>query len=163
MRRGCLNSVPTAEAQHCLEQGADCKTCAGILCNAKVEFQHCRECSSTDSVSCFRSPGSFPSVLCSGYLDECFVHLENNTVTRGCVSTANVPIQNECQNVNGEFCETCGDTNNCNNRLIDGEFCLTCDVESDPGCFENANFTMRTQCPLSINKRGCYLFYDGGM
>lgn len=163
VRRGCLNHIPIAETELCLEQGDSCKTCVGIFCNAKVGFQHCRECSSTSSSSCFRSPGSFASVLCPGYLDECFVHLENDVVSRGCVSSANSTIQDKCTvSGNQEFCETCGNSNNCNNKLIDAEFCMTCDGASDPGCLANANFTMRKQCPLAIEMRGCFLFTDGG-
>lgn len=90
------------------------------------------------------------------------MHLENDVVSRGCVSAASAAIQEKCVNGSGEFCETCGHSNSCNNKIIDGEFCMTCDVASDPGCLAAANFTMRTQCPLAINKRGCYLFNDGG-
>lgn len=43
-----------------------------------------------------------------------------------------------------------------------GEFCITCDSELDRNCIDNVNFTMRTQCSLTVTGMGCYLFDDGG-
>lgn len=146
----------------CRREEEFCKTCTGSYCNKKTEFQKCRVCNSTDNVNCIRSPGSFATVTCQNYQDECFVHVENNIVTRGCLAeTVSTPIQTDCQR-NNDYCEKCSIASNCNNKIIDGEFCLTCNTETDPNCRANLNFTMRTQCPLSVNPRGCYLFNDGG-
>lgn len=162
VRRGCLNSEPLTSAERCLGQGSQCKTCSGEYCNAKIEYQRCRECNSTQSSSCFRSPGSFESVVCSGYLDECFVHVQNDVVSRGCLSSATAQVKSQCNGRDDGVCETCSSGTNCNNKLIDGEFCLTCTSESDPRCVANANYTMRKQCPLGAGLHGCYLFNDGG-
>ena len=94
-------------------------------------------------------------------MDECYVHIDNDTVTRGCFAQAPAPIV--CNNANADLCERCSDSANCNNKLIDGEFCLTCDSENDPNCVENLNFTMRTQCKLAVRQRGCYRYDDTGL
>lgn len=146
----------------CRRQGEFCKTCLGNDCNAKVSFQNCRACNSTTNVNCIRSPGSFASTQCRNYLDECYVHVENDVVTRGCLQNSPRPVQDECEKSNTDMCTSCSNGSNCNNRIVDGEFCLTCDSENDINCRGNLNFTMRTQCPLSVTPRGCYRFDDSG-
>lgn len=147
----------------CRQQGQFCKTCIGTNCNQKQTFQTCRACNSSDNVSCIRSPGSFAAITCRNYLDSCYVHVEKDIVTRGCMSQLTTPaqVQESCQTTN-DFCETCSSANNCNNKIVDGEFCLTCDSALDPNCRDTLNFTMRTQCPLSVSPRGCYRYDDGG-
>lgn len=143
----------------CIEQGEFCKTCIGDDCNAKVSFQKCRICDSTDTVSCIRSPGSVQTKMCRDYMDECFVHANNDIVTRGCLAESK-HFEKDCEN--DDLCRKCSAANNCNNDIVDGEFCLTCDSENDSNCRENLNITMRTQCKLAIKTIGCYRFDDGG-
>lgn len=164
VKRGCVSDLVQEEIAMCRRQGTECKTCIGNDCNAKPTFQSCRTCNSTTNVNCIRSPGSFQSMLCRGYTDQCYVHVENNIVTRGCLAQSSLPeTQREtCLSDRNEMCQTCNNANNCNNRIVDGEFCLTCDANTDPTCRTNANYTVRTQCPLSVNPVGCYLFNDGG-
>lgn len=143
----------------CNKQDDTCKTCTGNDCNSKVSFQQCRQCNSTDNVSCIRSPGSVTTKLCRDYLDECFVHVVNDIVLRGCLANSR-EYENDCKNE--DICEKCSDKKNCNNRIIDGEFCMTCNTENDLNCRENLNITMRTQCKLAVKKMGCYRYDDGG-
>ena len=143
----------------CRRQGDSCKTCIGNDCNEKVAFTNCRVCNSTTNVNCIRSPNSFASVTCRDYIDECYSHVDNDIVVRGCLKQ-NAQAQIGCER-NNDLCERC-DGPNCNNKLIDGEFCLTCDSENDPNCVQNLNFTMRTQCKLALQQRGCYRFDDTG-
>lgn len=164
VKRGCVADLLNVERTMCRRQGNECKTCIGNDCNAKATFQRCRQCESAQNVNCIRSPNSFASVECRNYDDVCFVHVQNNTVTRGCLRETNVTeISTTCVGGSSESCETCSNENSCNNRIVDGEFCLTCDSESDPNCVSNANFTMRTQCPLSPSPRGCYRSQDGNL
>jgi len=114
-------------------------------------------------VNCIRSPGSVPAVICRNYLDTCFLHVENNLITRGCVLEQITEIQTECARTNSDLCETCTGTDNCNNKIVDGEFCLECDSDIDPNCRTSLNHTMRIQCNLAIRPLGCYLFDDGGL
>lgn len=157
--RGCVAQLPAAERLACREEGDQCKTCRGNDCNAKAAFEYCRTCSSASSVSCIRSPGAFASVLCRGYTDQCYTHVRDNVVTRGCLAQSmSTQLLADCSdpNADADFCQKCSGTRGCNNRLVDGEFCLTCDSAADPNCLANANYTMRTQCPLAVRPRGCY-------
>lgn len=163
IKRGCLSSLLTYEVTECRLEGQFCKTCTGNNCNAKVNFETCRVCNSSSNVNCIRSAGSVSSVTCRNYLDTCFVHVEDNTVIRGCLSEQTAPVIQQCSATNSDLCETCTGTNNCNNKLIDSEFCMECDSTDDPNCRTSLNHTMRVQCNLAVRQLGCYLFDDGGL
>lgn len=128
-------------------------------CNAKVDFQECRVCNSTQGVECIRSATTVNSQVCRNYLDECFTHVDNNVIVRGCLQQ-NPNLSNDCRN--RDICDSCDSRGNCNEQIVNGEFCITCDSQLDPNCVDNVNFTMRTQCSLSVAGMGCYLFDDGG-
>lgn len=110
-------------------------------------------------MECIRSANSVNSQVCRNYLDECFVHVRNNVIVRGCLQQ-NPNLASDC--LNRDICEACDSTENCNDQIVDGEFCITCDSQLDPNCIDNVNFTMRTQCSLTVAGMGCYLFDDGG-
>lgn len=163
VKRGCVADLLPEETDMCRREGPECKTCIGNDCNAQPKFQSCRTCNSTATVNCIRSSGAVPSTVCRKYTDECYVHVDNNIVTRGCLSASLLeePERQICSS-GTESCQSCNGTANCNNQLVDGEFCLECDSASDENCRANTNFTMRKQCPLSVTPFGCYLFNDGG-
>lgn len=144
----------------CRSEGEFCKTCLANNCNEKTEFQKCRICSSADTVSCIRSPGSVQSKACRNYVDECFVHVKDDVVRRGCIAEGDSQLVSDCGNT--DVCEKCSGGMNCNNKIVDGEFCFTCDSENDANCRQNLNISMRTQCKLGVQMLGCYLFDDGG-
>lgn len=159
VKRGCMADLSSDERSYCRNprRQNDCKTCLGDDCNAKQTFQTCRTCNSIDDVNCVRSPHVTRAVLCQNYDDECFVHVKNSIVTRGCVQMhGNVEQKQDCAELPNDVCETCAATGTCNQRLVDGEFCLTCDSETDPDCREQPDTQMHTQCPLSPIQRGCY-------
>lgn len=158
VKRGCLTDIRADEREMCRREGATCKTCAGNDCNAKIAFQQCHVCSSTESVNCIRVPDVFPVVTCHNYLDECFTHVRDDTVVRGCASQSNSSvIDTDCQvnGVNSDYCERCK-TERCNKRTVNGEFCLTCDSSTDSNCRNNTTVEMRTQCALAVRPMGCY-------
>ncbi|KAJ6648787.1 hypothetical protein Bhyg_04018 [Pseudolycoriella hygida] len=157
--RGCLSHLIPEEITYCRNQGQFCKTCIGDDCNAKIDFQACRVCNSSQGVECIRSATGVSSQVCRNYLDECFTHVQNNITVRGCLQQ-NPSLAGDCQN--RDICESCDHRGNCNDQIVDGEFCITCDSQLDPNCIDNVNFTMRTQCSLTVNGMGCYLFDDGG-
>lgn len=163
VKRGCLSDIRTDERQMCRRQGNDCKTCIGNDCNAKIAFQQCHVCNSTDSVNCIRAPSIFPVTICSNYLDDCFTHVRNDTVARGCVLQSDSEvIAQDCQNkVNTDYCDRCRD-GKCNDHTVEGEFCVTCDSNIDPNCRTNLTLAMRTQCTLAVRPMGCYRFEDDG-
>lgn len=163
VKRGCLSDIRPDERQMCRRQGDNCKTCAGDDCNAKISFQQCRVCNSTESVNCIRVPSIFPVATCRDYIDECFTHVRNDTVVRGCISHSNNRlIKRDCGNdVITDYCDRCKN-GECNNHTVEGEFCLTCDSNDNPNCRTNLTFEMRKQCSLAVRSMGCYLFKDDG-
>lgn len=158
VKRGCLSNVTHYEVDMCRKQEENCKTCSGNDCNAKISFQECRVCSSSDTVNCIRTVNWTETKTCKNYLDECFVHVEKDVVTRGCLNE-DLDADN-C--LGSDVCAKCSDTANCNNGIVDGEFCLTCNSETDPQCRDNTTISMRTQCPLAVDTLGCYRFEDNG-
>lgn len=163
VKRGCLSDVTAYEREMCRRNGDNCKTCTGNDCNAKPSFAKCRSCSSKDGVTCIRNAAAVPAKVCKDYMDECFTHVAGDVVTRGCLREMTTTINNytnDCQNP--DVCAKCSDQDFCNVKLVDGEFCLTCDTETDANCRSNVSISMRTQCPLTVNKLGCYRFEDDG-
>lgn len=163
VKRGCLSDIRPDERQMCRQQGDNCKTCLGNDCNSKIAFQQCHVCNSTESVNCIRNPDLFPAITCRNYVDNCFTHVRNDKVVRGCVSQSKSQvIEDDCGvKANTDYCEKCKD-GKCNDRTVDGEFCLTCDSTVDKNCNRNVSTEMRTQCPLAVRPMGCYRFEDEG-
>lgn len=88
VRRGCVADLHADEQGFCRRNGETCKVCVGNNCNRKQSFQRCRTCTSEDSVNCIRAAHVAKTVLCRGYTDQCFLHVRNNTVTRGCLEVS---------------------------------------------------------------------------
>lgn len=158
VKRGCLSNVTAYEVEMCREESSLCKTCNGNDCNAKVAFQECHFCNSSESVDCIRAVNWTLTKTCKSYSDECFVHVENDIVTRGCLREDMDP--SNCKS--SDTCTRCSNGANCNQKIVDGEFCLTCSSETDPRCRDNTTISMRTQCPLAVDSLGCYRFEDNG-
>lgn len=164
VKRGCLSDIRPDERQMCRREEENCKTCAGDDCNAKISFQRCHVCNSTQSVNCIRVPSIFPVATCRNYLDECFTHVRNNSVARGCVLQSNSEtIDLDCRGkkVKTDYCDRCKN-GRCNDRTVEGEFCLTCDSDVNANCRTNLSYQMRTQCTLAVRPLGCYRFEDEG-
>lgn len=163
--RGCASQLDDRQYGVCASGDATCKTCQGERCNAKTQYQACRTCNSNDDgVGCIRGQNPGQSVTCKDYDDECFTHVLNGTVVRGCVKEQTISDDGEFnyQCSMGDLCEKCSGSAQCNSKIVDGEFCLTCDSESDPNCRRNVNYTMRAQCQLAVKPLGCYRFEDNG-
>lgn len=165
MARGCASHLDDRKYAACASGDDTCKTCQGERCNMKVKYQSCRSCNSNDDgVGCIRGLNPGKIVTCKAYDDDCFVHVMNDTVVRGCVKQQTSFDVGEFtyQCAVGDYCEKCSDSDQCNNKIVDGEFCLTCDSDTDPNCRLNVNYTMRTQCPLAAKPLGCFRFEDNG-
>lgn len=163
VKRGCLSSISQFERNVCRNEDSHCKICFGSDCNAKESFTKCRICSSKNTVNCIRSAGSVPTKICKDYMDECFVHVVNNVVTRGCLNEQILhPINYRKDCENQDICEKCSNHNYCNNKIIDGEFCFECNSSIDQNCLKNVSIVMRKQCPLAVKKQGCFRFEDEG-
>lgn len=108
------------------------------------------------------SPQYSDSTVCE---DECFTHVINNDVQRGCLSSVTdlslggVDIVKDC--MFGEICKKCSNFNLCNNQTIDPEYCISCDSHFDSVCVIGSQI-YRKKCPLSVSPFGCFLAVDEG-
>lgn len=168
IKRGCISAIEDGDLRNICTSNSDyCKSCHGNNCNSRQSgFLKCLsgnqlEPSNTDT-------SALESKICTNYIDECFIHVANNTVQRGCLGDAiqsqndkidKIDFLRDC--ANADICEKCSDQNNCNNKIIEAEYCTICDTKDEPKCRLAPSQLMRGRCPLTIRPFGCLLFkYD---
>lgn len=151
--RGCVTEIEENKSKM-NESGDSLKFCFGIECNSKARFQRCLE-----------SDLELNSIkVCPDYNDECYIHVANDIIHRGCISdTKDLPmygvdIEADCKI--GDVCEKCSGTDVCNDKVIEKEHCMKCDSKNHPLCDQAPQPNMTIQCPLAIKPVGCYLFKD---
>lgn len=152
IKRGCMSELDVDERKFCLNKGSKCKTCIGNDCNLKIKFQSCHSCDSiVDGEKCVSSGRNTNTKLCTNFLANCFINVDNNTVKRGCLNE-DMP-EKEC--TSGK-CKTCKRLADCNSENIVAEMCISCDSKTDPMCHMNATYSANKTCPLSAGLEGCY-------
>lgn len=136
-----------------------CKTCQQSACNSRTSFAHCN----VDNVHINEKITSYGTKTCKDYNDQCFIHIEKDTVKRGCLQEyleANSLSKNSLQNRLGiAMYRTCN-TPMCNDEEIETEFCINCSSETDPNCKANVTSKMRKKCNLAKELMGCYHYED---
>lgn len=159
VERGCISDLTLDKREMCESNSDECKKCIHNECNLKASFQ-----------TCIKSvPGIDLSIsaTCKRYDDECYIHVYNNTIRRGCVGDLidvpieGIDIENDCKN--DVICELCSDSNDCNNREIQTENCLVCSSDDDVFCSSNPSIEMSGTCPLALKPIGCYLKTNIGL
>lgn len=154
IKRGCISDLNEIEAKKCTREGSTCKSCIGNNCNMDIKFQSCHFCdSSKDNGKCVNNAQE--TKICKDFAAKCFIRVENNTVSRGCLGED--MSEEECFIDNCKICQHLAD---CNNENIKTEVCISCDSKTDATCKTNATATVNEICPLSINHQGCYHFID---
>lgn len=151
--RGCMSEVHKELQESCANNSDECKICAGDGCNDRSNFQQCKSCENNDNCE---------SEICHDYSDECFIHVQGHTITRGCLNSAKTRIRRGCESSQIGTCEKCSDRNDCNDRDIEEETCLECDSVNVDDCFLKPNASMVATCPLSLKPLGCYLIMKEG-
>lgn len=152
-RRGCVADLDDEKQKLCKSDTDSCKKCIGNACNDRSSFQKCLFYDNADTKETV-------SKLCKKYADECFALISDETVQRGCMSDLMESVRDQngmflsINKENGNL-KTCSDTDNCNDNQIQVENCIICNDGKD--CKNNPNFTMRRECPNSLEKMGCYL------
>lgn len=157
VKRGCISEIDDTDFRKMCESNSDqCKKCIGNECNSRqMEFQRCfvndhSNPQRTDAIM-------LESKICTNYMDECYTHVANDIVRRGCMSDVvdGVDVQSDCKD--SDICEKCSETNNCNNKEIQTEFCSVCNSESQKLCKGAPQPSWRERCSLSIKPFGCYI------
>lgn len=155
IKRGCISEIEEEDFRKSCESNSDkCKKCDGNGCNSRTTgFQTCL----TDEHSIVKAKANFVPKTCTNYMDECFTHVTNDSVRKGCLGDAieieGINIMSDCENP--DICEKCSGHINCNNQTIQREFCIVCDSNTNPDCKNSPKNAMRDQCPLSVRPMGC--------
>ena len=158
VERGCIVDLDEEKRKLCESDSETCKRCIGTECNSKPFFQKCLTTDRENLNSTYTS-------MCKRYTDECFIHIQENNMRRGCMSDLietpieGVDLVEDCKN--DEICETCSDRNNCNDREIEREDCLVCSWESGLNCKFYPELLEGEQCPLALKPIGCYMWDNG--
>lgn len=164
IKRGCMSEIEDEDFRKlCTSNSDNCKTCMENECNSRQNgFQKCLTTDHSNSQS--HGTKAIESKICTNYMDQCYTHVANNIVRRGCLRDVTVhnfdgiDVQSDCED--RDICEKCSGTNDCNNQKISIEFCTVCNSTSHPHCKGAPNHFMREQCPLSIKRFGCYLYQN---
>lgn len=159
VRRGCASQLEDKLRDQCESNDNECKICHGDECNNRKEFLRCFEDRPTVNGTQF----GVTEQICRQYNDECFIHVTNDAVQRGCLShfvgpiDAALNITTDCSIPESDICEKCA-VPLCNGREIEDEHCIVCwSNEDDYSCIDNPNDSMRQKCPRAVKKLGCYL------
>lgn len=147
-KRGCISDLNENEAKNCIEQGSTCKSCDGDDCNLGIKFQTCHICNSSYDGLCTNSE-EIKTKFCKNLSAECFIHIENDIISRGCLGEDLPDVECFLDN-----CKLCQHSTDCNNEKIETEVCIAYDSKKDT----EAN--VHETCPLSIQPEGCYHLGD---
>lgn len=161
MKRGCVSSLHDEEATLCANSWMGCKRCFGEHCNAKPHFQTCFNCTTADDLRCFLNATATTRIECATFTDECYTHVVDNTVTRGCLADSPVGLVGDCSDP--ARCELCDAEQDCNAKPVGADdYCYTCDSRVDANCRDQVDDSMREQCAFSVQALGCFRAEDEG-
>lgn len=156
--RGCIAHLDMEKRKLCESDGDTCKKCVENEkrgCNWLPFFQTC--------ITTYPQNVN-ESKTCKRYTDQCFIHVHNETIRRGCISdiieSTNDGIGIDIKDCdNDEVCEKCRLREDCNNREITHENCIVCSSSTNKEC---SYYTegLAAQCPLTVKHLGCYLKSD---
>lgn len=158
--RGCVANLKSEDKMECINSSHECKTCNENNCNEKSVFQVCNHCSSdTDGKACISGAQKLNEKQCPNYMDQCYIHLENGVVRRGCTNDLITPV--ECK-FSPENCELCIDRE-CSKRSLEPQNCVTCDSKMNEICLSVSNLndtSLYEKCSISIKDKGCFHYIN---
>ncbi|XP_055309594.1 uncharacterized protein LOC129573250 [Sitodiplosis mosellana] len=164
IKRGCISDVQDEQFRRLCESNKNkCKESVENASNEQKVFQKCLTGSHSDPQTI--GTATFESKTCTNHKDECYTHVANNVIRKGCLSDAKtflkdgIDVESDCKD--SDVCEKCSGSIDCNNKNIQKEFCIICDSKNQTACNYSPNYSMRGQCPLSIRPLGCLLFENG--
>lgn len=170
VERGCIAKLNADQRVNCESDSENCKKCAGNECNDKSKFLACYSYDTSKNVTEGRSYSELFAnanrTVCKRYDNECYIHVFNETVRRGCLNDAEdesvtIPnIPSDCKD-NPKVCELCSGYL-CNDRILSAEYCYSCrsPTMKNDDCQLGPKPNMKIKCPLTLKKFGCYLWTD---
>lgn len=161
--RGCTSDEHHLPGkQFCAKYANQCRQCPNRGCNDDhpviISDVSCIKCTSTNNIDCISVENNIEATRCApfavGYINYCFTHLGNGTVSRGCI-LENTQLHEDCNSWHSISCQECLG-NNCNNSPVERENCIECNSKQDSNCTNKIADYMHKECPLSFKKFGCY-------
>lgn len=156
VKRGCIADLNKETRELCESDSDKCKKCMQSDCNWRPAFQ---KCITTNPENIDKSQ----SKTCKRYNDQCFIHVSNEMIHRGCMSDI---VESAVDGIgasdcdNGEICLKCDYIDDCNAREIENEHCVICSSTDDKHCVNHPK-QLKKRCPLALNEMGCFLNTDG--
>ncbi|XP_055308420.1 uncharacterized protein LOC129572482 [Sitodiplosis mosellana] len=165
VERGCVSELDPESRHLCQTPSTNttCKMCKGDGCNEKTSFQTCIDSSSETDENCLDCKGgviNMKTSQCANYLSQCYTHVKNGIVTRGCTDSFEDTPEN-CAS-DPEHCLLCSKFL-CNQEAVHRDICMSCDSDTNPNCRLTSNITgesLFTENSLSIINKGCFHFVD---
>lgn len=164
IKRGCLQELPLEQRNECLiNESVTCKSCIGQMCNVKLDFQSCYDCSSKDDLHCAAiSEFSAVTKICSSFLDGCLTGIDATGYThRRC--SANKKLDEVAYPKGVDFC----DGVDCNRNIFPRNRlqCFQCDSESDCDLNSESDYAAQIAKPCKVlsNYDKCYTFIEKGI
>lgn len=153
-RRGCIAYLDKEKRESCESDSDTCKKCMGNECNWRAYLRKCMAVN-------MKLINEDESKICKRYEDECFIHVANEIVRRGCTSdfiespVEGIDFESDCRN--DTICEKC-DESLCNDKQINNERCVECNSKYDRLCAHFPSNAPIKKCTLTLKKFGCYLW-----
>lgn len=155
--RGCVAHLSEDEQELCQKNGPDCKVCEDHNCNKLSYFLKCVTCDSSIDSGCVNVAANATVEQCDDPWDQCFIHVADNRVQRGCLKQSKSKVKEDCSS-NESKCETCRNEKICNAKPIQNT-CIKC--ENEYACLHKPQSYASTPCslddPFSSEENGCYL------
>lgn len=131
------------------------RICFGDNCNSKRMMPRCLTCVSNQrNENCLSNLDNVQRNMCADMDDQCYIRVtDQNSFERGCLSSAPVEIQDEC-NSKSTNCETCDDPNHCNDRKLKYERCYVAEIGKNYAIILTPNQSQK--CLASLLPLGCY-------
>ncbi|XP_055309662.1 uncharacterized protein LOC129573299 [Sitodiplosis mosellana] len=166
-RRSCTNKSPKSQQERCEKNDDQCKVCTKNKCNNKASFERCFQCNSTTDAGCLDGLGVEHSKLCTAYEDQCYTHIGDYSITRGCLKEQNFLFQSACRDNTKHKCSICNTANGlgCNNQTIKMEYCAHCNWLRDKNCRDKPELFQNKICSefnvSGYNRQGCWIHEKG--
>lgn len=158
MTRGCIENLPSAEAEVCRKNSEICKSCNGGKCNLKPKFQECLSCNSKMDPECARVPQLVKTRVCTLYESICLTGIDKiGFIHRRCGH-----LNSNSQIEFPKYYKTCNE-DKCNDK-ISPENALKCHQCYGKKECDMTNITLLKPQPCTVYSKynQCYTYINQG-
>lgn len=159
VRRGCMIDISEEFYENCQDTDV-CRRCFGDKCNSKQEFTKCIKCDEKNDSNCILNNLLMETTICKQYDSDCYIHIGNDSISRGCLNDMNETFMNDCRGSNNkcDICDPKTNSNLCNSQDLIKDVCTVCDSREKSDCRSRPDFFKSKYCnAFNSNVHGCYL------